>query len=51
MTRTRMSCSYWLVDTFTTMMFNLKPAGAAIRLVPVEAKDAKGFKKYRGKIL
>ena len=25
--------------------------GAAVRFVPVEAKEAKGFKKYTGKIL
>ena len=51
-TRTQVSCTYWLVDAATTMKFDLKPSGgAAIRLVPVEAKEAKAFKKYKGKIL
>ena len=51
-TRTQVACSYWLVDASMTMKFDLKPSGgAAIRLVPVKAGGAKGFKKYKGKIL
>lgn len=51
-TRTQVACTYWLVDAATTMKFDLKPGGgAAIRLVPVEAKEAKAFKKYKGKML
>ncbi len=44
--------NYLLVDASMTMKFDLKPSGgAAVRFVPVEAKEAKGFKKYKGKIL
>lgn len=51
-TRTQVACSYWLVDASMTMKFDLKPSGgAALRLVPVEAKEAKAFRKYKGKIL
>ena len=51
-TRTQVECSYLLVDASMTMKFDLKPSGgAAVRFVPVEAKEAKGFKKYKGKIL
>ena len=33
-----------------TMKFDLKPSGgAAVRFVPVEAKEAKGLKKYKGR--
>lgn len=51
-TRTQVECSYLLVDASMTMKFDLKPSGgAAVRFVPVEAKEAKGLKKYKGKIL
>lgn len=51
-TRTRVACTYLLVDASMTMKFDLKPSGgAAIRLMPVDRKDAKGYKKYKGKIL
>ena len=51
-TRTQVKCSYLLVDASQAMQFSLKPkGGAAVRLVPVEAKDAKGYKKYKGQLL
>ncbi len=51
-TRTRVKCSYLLVDASQLMKFELKPkGGAAIRLVPVTEKEAKGYKKYRGQVL
>lgn len=51
-TRTQVACTYLLVDAATVLKFNLKPSGgAAIRLIPVERKEAKGYKKYNGKML
>lgn len=35
-----------------TMKFDLKPSGgAAVRFVPVEAKEAKGFKNIKENII
>lgn len=51
-TQTQVACTYWLVDASMTMKFDLKPTGgAAVHIVPVNAKDTKGLKKYKGKIL
>ena len=51
-TRTRVKCSYKLVDTSQTLSFDLKPSGgAAIRLVPATDGDTKGWKKYKGETL
>lgn len=51
-TRTQVACTYLLVDAATVLKFNLKPSGgAAIRLMPIERKEAKGYKKYNGKML
>ena len=51
-TRTRVKCSYKLVDASQTLSFDLKPSGgAAIRLVPATDGDAKGWKKYKGETL
>lgn len=51
-TRTRVACDYLLVDASMTMKFDLKPSGgAAVRFVPADADEAKGFEKYKGKIL
>lgn len=51
-TRTQVACNYLLVDAATILKFDLKPSGgAAIRLVPIDKKQAKGYKKYNGKIL
>lgn len=49
-TRTQVECSYLLVDASMTMKFDLKPSGgAAVRFVPVEAKEAKGLKNIKEK--
>jgi len=51
-TRTQVACTYLLVDASMTMKFDLKPSGgAAIRLIPIDRKDAKRYKNYNGKIL
>ena len=51
-TRTRVKCSYKLVDASQTLSFDLKPSGgAAIRLVPATDGDTKGWKKYKGETL
>lgn len=51
-TRTQVACTYLLVDASMILRFDLKPSGgAAIRLMPVGRKEAKGYKKYSGKIL
>lgn len=51
-TRTQVACTYWLVDASMILRFDLKPSGgAAIRLMPVDRKEAKGYKKYSGKIM
>lgn len=51
-TRTHVKCFYLLVNASQTMKFKLKPrGGAAVRLIPVTGKEAKGYKKYRGEIL
>lgn len=51
-TRTHVECTYLLVDASQTMTFELKPrGGAAMRLVPVDDRTAKEYKKYKGKIL
>lgn len=51
-TRTGVACTYLLVDASMTMKFDLKPSGgAAIRLVPINGKEMKKYKRYNGKIL
>lgn len=51
-TRTQVACTYLLVDASMNLKFDLKPSGgAAIRLIPVDRKEIKGYKKYNGKIL
>lgn len=51
-TRTHVECTYLLVDASQTMRFELKPrGGAAMRLVPVDDRTAKEYKKYKGKTL
>lgn len=51
-TRTQVACTYLLVDASMNLKFDLKPSGgAAIRLMPVDRKEIKGYKKYNGKIL
>ncbi len=51
-TRTGVTCTYLLVDASMTMKFDLKPSGgAAIRLVPINGKEMKKYKRYNGKIL
>lgn len=51
-TRTKVKCSYWLVDAKSVLNFTLKPSGgAAIRLIPVDAKEAKGLKRYKNQAL
>lgn len=51
-TKTQVKCTYLLVNNDQSMKFQLKPSGGvAIRLMPVDAKDLKKYKKYRGQIL
>lgn len=51
-TRTGVACTYLLVDASMTIKFDLKPSGgAAIRLVPINGKEMKKYKRYNGKIL
>lgn len=51
-TRTQVKCTYLLVNNARTMKFRLKPGGgAAMRLVPIEEKEMKKYKKYKGQIL
>ena len=49
-TRTKVKCSYFLVDSKSTLRFVLKGSGgAAIRLTPATEKDIKGLKLYKAK--
>ena len=49
-TRTKVKCSYFLVDSKSTLRFVLKGSGgAAIRLTPATEKDIKGLKRYKAK--
>lgn len=51
-TRTGVACTYLLVDASMTIKFDLKPSGGvAIRLVPINGKEMKKYKRYNGKIL
>lgn len=51
-TRTKVKCSYLLVDSKITLRFALKASGgAAIRLTPVSDKEAKGLKRCKAKQL
>lgn len=51
-TRTQIKCNYKLVNASQTLSFNLKPSGGcAIRFVPVNPKEAKKYKKYKGEVL
>lgn len=51
-TRTRVECSYLLVDMSQVMTFKLVPCGgAAIRFVPIDKDTARKYKKYKGTVL
>lgn len=51
-TKTQVKCTYLLVNNTQTLKFQLKPSGgAAVHIVPVDAKEMKKYKKYRGQIL
>lgn len=51
-TRTQVKCTYLIVNSSQTLVFRLKPSGgAAIRLVPIDGKEMKKYKKYREQIL
>ena len=51
-TKTQVKCTYLLVKSTQTMKFQLKPSGgAAIRLIPVDGKEMKKYKAYKGQKL
>lgn len=51
-TRTHVACRYLLVDSKSVLKLDLKPrGGVAVHFVPVDARTAKNYKKYKGQTL